>query len=73
MPAPECLFDFGSPNAYLAHRVLPEIEQRAGVAFTYVPVLRGGIFKATGNQSPAQAFAHVRNKPQYERLEMEAS
>ena len=24
-------FDFGSPNAYLAHRVIPEIEQRTGV------------------------------------------
>ena len=35
-------FDFGSPNAYLSHLVIPEIEQRTGVEFAYVPVLLGG-------------------------------
>ena len=64
-------FDFGSPNAYLAHRVIPEIERRTGASFRYVPVLLGGVFKATGNRSPAEAFAGVRNKPEYERLETE--
>ena len=64
-------FDFGSPNAYLAHRVIPEIEQRTGVRFDYVPVLLGGVFKLTGNRSPAEAFAGTRNKPEYERLETE--
>ena len=34
-------FDFGSPNAYLAHRVIPEIERRTGAKFDYVPVLLG--------------------------------
>jgi 2-hydroxychromene-2-carboxylate isomerase len=63
-------FDFGSPNAYLAHKVIPAIEQRTGASFTYVPVLLGGVFKATGNRSPAEAFAGIRNKPEYERLEM---
>ena len=63
-------FDFGSPNAYLSHKVIPEVEARTGVTFTYVPVLLGGVFKATGNQSPVMAFAGVRNKPEYERLEM---
>ena len=63
-------FDFGSPNAYLSHKVIPAIEQRTGVAFEYVPVLLGGIFKLTGNQSPVTAFAGIRNKPEYERLEM---
>ncbi len=24
------LFDFGSPNAYLAHRMIPAIEERTG-------------------------------------------
>ena len=62
-------FDFGSPNAYLSHKVIPAIEARTGAAFEYVPVLLGGIFKATGNQSPATAFAGIRNKPEYERLE----
>lgn len=62
----EFLFDFGSPNAYLVHRAIPSIEARTGVAFDYVPVLLGGIFKATGNQSPATAFAHIRGKSEYE-------
>jgi 2-hydroxychromene-2-carboxylate isomerase len=62
-------FDFGSPNAYLAHRVIPAIEARTGTRFRYVPILLGGVFKATGNRSPAEAFAGIRNKPEYERLE----
>ena len=43
----EFLFDFGSPNAYLAELVLPGIEWRTGVKFEYVPFLLGGIFKGT--------------------------
>ncbi len=31
MPKVEFHFDFGSPNAYLSHLVIPEIEQRQGV------------------------------------------
>lgn len=65
----EFLFDFGSPNAFLAHHVIPHIEKRTGVKFVYTPVLLGGIFKATGNQSPMQAFGHIRNKIAYEQLE----
>jgi len=65
----EFLFDFGSPNAFLAHRVIPDIERRTGANFDYVPVLLGGIFKATGNQSPMQAFGHIKNKMAYEQLE----
>jgi 2-hydroxychromene-2-carboxylate isomerase len=64
-------FDFGSPNAYLSHRVIPGIAARTGATFRYVPVLLGGVFKATGNRSPAEAFAGIRNKPDYERLETE--
>jgi 2-hydroxychromene-2-carboxylate isomerase len=64
-------FDFGSPNAYLSHRIIPEIEQRTGVRFRYVPVLLGGVFKATNNRSPGEAFAGIRNKLEYERLETE--
>ncbi|MDP3675262.1 MAG: 2-hydroxychromene-2-carboxylate isomerase [Novosphingobium sp.] len=64
------LFDFGSPNAFLVHRVIPAIEQRAGVKFAYVPILLGGLFKLTGNQSPATAFAGIKNKPEYNQLEM---
>ncbi|MEC3909224.1 2-hydroxychromene-2-carboxylate isomerase [Sphingobium sp. CR2-8] len=71
MPKVEFIFDFGSPNAYLCHRVIPQIEARTGVHFDYVPVLLGGIFKATSNESPVTAFAHIRNKPEYDRLEIE--
>jgi 2-hydroxychromene-2-carboxylate isomerase len=52
-------FDFGSPNAYLAHRVIPGIEQRTGTRFRYRPVLLGGLFKLTGNQAQSQAFANI--------------
>ena len=69
MPQVEFHFDFGSPNAYLAHRVIPQIEARTGAKFKYVPVLLGGVFKLTGNRSPAEAFAGVKNKLEYERLE----
>ena len=64
-------FDFGSPNAYLAHRVIPGIEGRTGVRFDYVPVLLGGVYKLTGNRSTAEALAGIRNKPEYELLETE--
>jgi 2-hydroxychromene-2-carboxylate isomerase len=62
-------FDFGSPNAYLAHRVIPVIEARAGARFRYVPVLLGGIFKATNNRSPVEAFGNIANKCAYMELE----
>ncbi len=68
---PQFLFDFGSPNAYLAHEVLPGIEARTGAAFEYVPILLGGLFKLTGNRSPAQTFANVLNKRAYDELEMQ--
>jgi 2-hydroxychromene-2-carboxylate isomerase len=63
-------FDFGSPNAYLSHRVIPEIAARTGVSFEYVPVLLGGVFKLTGNVSPAISLQGIKNKPEYEALEM---
>lgn len=64
-------FDFGSPNCYLVHRVLPAIEARTGATFRYVPVLLGGIFKATGNRSPMETNAGVKNKNEYQQLEMD--
>jgi 2-hydroxychromene-2-carboxylate isomerase len=69
MPKVEFLFDFGSPNAYLSHLVIPEIEKRTGAKFVYLPVLLGGVFKLTNNRSPAEAFAGIKNKPAYEKLE----
>lgn len=65
----EFLFDFGSPNAYLAARLIPDIERRTGTKFDYVPVLLGGIYKLTGNSSPADYLNGVRNKPDYMALE----
>jgi 2-hydroxychromene-2-carboxylate isomerase len=62
-------FDIGSPNAYLSHLVLPEIEKRTGARFEYVPILLGGVFKMTNNRSPAETLRGIRNKPEYERLE----
>ncbi len=69
-PTVEFLFDFGSPNAYLSHRVIPAIEARTGCSFRYVPVLLGGVFKATGNASPAVALQGIKNKGEYQALEM---
>lgn len=71
MPKVEFLFDFGSPNAYLSHLVIPAIEKRQGVTFDYVPVLLGGVFKLTNNRSPAESNAGIRNKPEYQNLETE--
>jgi 2-hydroxychromene-2-carboxylate isomerase len=64
-------FDFGSPNAYLSHRVLPQIERRTGVRFEYVPVLLGGLFRLASNRSPMEAFAGIPKKLAYEKLEMQ--
>ena len=64
------LFDFGSPNAYLCHKVLGAIESRTGAHFDYVPILLGGLFKLSNNRSPVQAFADIPNKLAYDRLEM---
>lgn len=64
-------FDFGSANAYLAHKVVPQIEARTGATFDYVPVLLGGLFKLTNNQSPMQAYGNIPNKLAYERLELQ--
>ena len=62
-------FDFGSPNAYLSHLVIPAIEDRTGTTFTYVPILLGGVFKATNNVSPAVSLKGIKNKPEYYTLE----
>jgi 2-hydroxychromene-2-carboxylate isomerase len=68
---PQFLFDFGSPNAFLSHEAIPAIEQRTGVKFEYVPILLGGIFKATNNKSPAESLAGIKNKPEFQALETE--
>jgi 2-hydroxychromene-2-carboxylate isomerase len=67
----EFQFDFGSPNAYLAEKAIPGIEKRTGVKFEYVPVLLGGIYKATNNMSPSDSLRGIKNKPEYQALETE--
>ena len=66
----EFIFDFGSPNAYLSHKVLPSIAARTGTTVKLVPCLVGGIFKLTGNQAPFTAFGHIKGKLDYEQLEL---
>jgi len=69
--APQFMFDFGSPNAFLSHEAIPAIEQRTGAKFEYVPILLGGIFKATNNKSPAETLAGIKNKREFHALETE--
>ena len=62
MPAKtiEFFFDFGSPTTYLAHTQLPQLAADTGAQIQYVPMLLGGVFKATGNQSPVMVPAKGR-------------
>ena len=65
----EFIFDFASPNAYLAHCILPDIARRTGAEIKITPCLLGGIFKLTGNQAPMTAFGGIQGKLAYEALE----
>lgn len=67
----EFLYDFGGPNSWFVHHAIPAIEAEGRVRFRYVPVLLGGIFKATGNRPPSMSYGHVESKMAYDRLEME--
>jgi len=49
----EFYYDFGSPTAYIAWTQLPKIISEANAELLYIPILLGGVFKATGNASPA--------------------
>ena len=50
----EFYFDFGSPYSYLAYKALPGIAAAHGAQIVWRPMLLGGVFKATGNRSPAE-------------------
>ncbi len=69
--APQFMFDFGSPNAFLSHEAIPAIEKRIGAKFEYVPILLGGVFKATNNRSPAETLAGIKNKREFQAIETE--
>jgi 2-hydroxychromene-2-carboxylate isomerase len=49
----EFFYDYGSPYSYLANSQLPGLCDRTGCELVYRPMLLGGVFKATGNRSPA--------------------
>jgi 2-hydroxychromene-2-carboxylate isomerase len=67
----EFLFDFGGPNSYLAHKMLPEICARTGADAVYTPILLGGLFKLTNNQAPLMRYAETPAKRNYEMLEFD--
>lgn len=63
-------FDFGSPNAYLAHLVIQKMQTEKQFTVDYFPILLGGIFKATGNVSPLEQAKNVPNKAKYIKNEL---
>jgi 2-hydroxychromene-2-carboxylate isomerase len=64
----EFFFDYGSPYSYLADTQLGALAARTGAAIVYQPMLLGGVYKATGNQSPMQH--PVEAKRRYGALEL---
>jgi len=64
-------FDFASPNAYMSHKVMQSIKERTGAKVNYIPVLLGGIFKLTNNKPPMEQFFGVKNKNEYQNVEMQ--
>ena len=64
-------YDLVSPNTYMANQVVPDLAKRTGAQFTYIPVLLGGIMKATGNTPPFILHAPVKEKMAYGALELE--
>lgn len=56
----EFFFDLGSPATYLAYTQLPGLCAATGTQLIYKPMLLGGVFKATGNASPATVPAKGR-------------
>ncbi len=67
----EFMFDFGGPNGYLVHKVLPDFCAQTGAEAVYVPVLLGGLFKRTGNRPPMERYADAPAKRAYELLEFD--
>ena len=46
-------FDYGSPATYLAWTQIYKITKEADASLNMIPMLLGGVFKETGNASPA--------------------
>ena len=60
------IFDFASPNAYLCHKAIQNIEKTHDIKFNYIPCLLGGIMKLSNNQPPMITLAEIPNKSKYE-------
>ena len=60
------IFDFASPNAYLCHKAIQNLEKNHDIKFNYVPCLLGGIMKLSNNQPPMVTLAEIPNKMKYE-------
>ena len=60
------IFDFASPNAYLCHKAIQNLETTHDIKFNYVPYLLGGIMKLSNNQPPMITLAEIPNKMKYE-------
>ena len=50
----EFFFDFGSSYSYIAYKALPGIAAAQNAQIVWRPMLLGGVFKASGNHSPAE-------------------
>ena len=60
------IFDFASPNAYLFHKAIQNLEKTHDIKFNYIPCLLGGIMKLSNNQPPMVTLADIPNKLKYE-------
>lgn len=67
----EFLFDFVSPNAYLAWYPLKDMAARTGATIEVTPVFLGGMHRLTGNAPPMIRDADVKGKVEYGMLEMQ--
>ena len=69
MEAIEFYYDFGSPKSYFVHKLLPGIAEKYNVPVVWKPMLLGGVFKLTNNQSPMERFKDVQGKLAYDKHE----
>ena len=69
MEAIEFYYDFGSPKSYFVHKLLPGIAEKHNVSVVWKPMLLGGVFKLTNNQSPMERFKDVQSKLAYDKHE----
>ena len=60
------IFDFASPNAYLCHKAIQNLETTHNIKFKYVPCLLGGIMKLSNNQPPMITLAEIPNNMKFE-------